>query len=80
MTLEVTTDNKKIRRPGQYSLEADAVAGFRKAVANNQQTLAFEYLVYIVDAILEAVDERPAVEASAAPARKVTKAATASDD
>lgn len=84
MTVHVEVENSKVtRRPGQYPLKSDAVAGFREAVYNNQQTLAFEYLRYIVDALLEAADTLEldarvsAIEASLAPSRKVTKAASA---
>lgn len=33
---------------GSYPLKADVLAGFKEAVANNQTTLALEYLSFVI--------------------------------
>jgi hypothetical protein len=40
----------------QFLLEEDAVQGFKKAVANNQQQLALKVLTEIIDTFMEAFD------------------------
>lgn len=40
----------------QFLLEEDAVKGFKKAVANNQQQLALKVLTEIIDTFMEAFD------------------------
>lgn len=58
------------RRP--YKLDTDLLAGFRKAVTNNQLYLAMEYMTHIVDIIDDRLNQ-PQEEASLAPSRKTQK-------
>lgn len=65
----------------QYLLEEDAIAGFKKAVNNNQLQLAMRVLVDILDVFVEGFDilidteEEPSIE----PEEKIVEVAPASE-
>jgi hypothetical protein len=57
----------------QFLLEEDAVKGFKKAVANNQQQLALRVLTEIIDTFMEAFDLLIETEDDSATKEEVVK-------